>query len=69
MVNGGSSEFEENGWHGMYVFSNQYIKDRIYPTDLNMKNFKEHAIEASEYWLKQRQWFNNKWKAKTESVN
>ena len=69
MVNGGSSEFEENGWHGMYVFSNQYIKDRIYPTDLNMKNFKEHAIEASKYWLKQRQWFNNKWKAKTESVN
>ena len=63
MVNGGSSEYEENGWHGMYVFSNQKSVDRIYPTDLNFKNFKEHAIEAANYWLKQRQWFDINWKA------
>ena len=65
MVNGGSPEFKENGWHGMYVFSNQYNNDRIYSTDLNMKNFKQHAVEAAEYWLKNRQWFNNEWKAKS----
>ena len=63
MVNGGSSEYEENGWHGMYVFSNQKSVDRIYPTDLNFKNFKEHAIKAADYWLKQRQWFDKNWKA------
>ena len=64
MVNGGSPEFKENGWHGMYVFSNQYNIDRIYPTDLDMINFKQHAVEASQFWLKNRQWFNNEWKAK-----
>ena len=65
MVNGGSTEFKENGWHGMYVFSNQCNKDRIYSTDMNMKNFKQHAVEAAQFWLKNRQWFNNEWKAKS----
>lgn len=63
MVNGGSSEYEENGWHGMYVFSNQKSESRIYPTDLNLKNFKDHAIKAADYWLKQRQWFDKNWQA------
>lgn len=63
MVNGGTSEHIENGWHGMYVFSEQYSQDRIYPIDLNFKNFKEHAITASNYWLTQRQWFNGQWRA------
>jgi len=64
MVNGGSPEFKENGWHGMYVFSNQCNKGRIYPTDLNLNNFKQHAAEAARFWLKNRQWFNSEWKAK-----
>ena len=63
MVNGGSSEYAENGWHGMYVFSNQNSEDRIYPTDLNLLNFKNHAVLAANYWLKQRQWFDINWKA------
>lgn len=63
MVNGGTTEHAENGWHGMYVFSKQYTQSRIYPTDLDFKNFKEHAIKAANYWLTQRQWFNNQWKA------
>lgn len=65
MVNGGTPEHMENGWHGMYVFSEQYTKDRIYPIDLDFKNFKEHAIAAADYWLKQRQWFNGQWRADT----
>lgn len=28
MVNGGTAEHVENGWHGMYVFSEQYLKDK-----------------------------------------
>ena len=63
MVNGGSQEHKENGWHGMYVFSEKYSEGRIYPIDLDFKNFKEHAIHAADYWQHQRQWFNNNWKA------
>ncbi|WP_405330134.1 BsaWI family type II restriction enzyme [Fibrobacter sp.] len=63
MVNGGSTEHPTNGWHGMYVFSEKYSIDRIYSTDLSLKNFKKHAAEAAEYWLTQRQWFNNEWRA------
>ncbi len=64
MVNGGTPEHPQNGWHGLYVFSDMHTCDRIYPTDLELLNFREHAIEAANYWLTQRQWFNNTWKAK-----
>lgn len=63
MVNGGTAEHVENGWHGMYVFSDEYSQDRIYSIDLDFKNFKEHAITAANYWLTQRQWFNGQWRA------
>lgn len=63
MVNGGTVEHVENGWHGMYVFSEQYSQDRIYSIDLDFTNFKEHAITAANYWLTQRQWFNEQWRA------
>lgn len=63
MVNGGTTEHPKNGWHGMYVFSKRYSQDRIYSIDLDFKNFKNHAIEAAKYWLTQRQWFNESWRA------
>ncbi len=63
MVNGGTPEHVENGWHGLYVFSEQYSQGRIYSIDLDFKNFKEHAIIAANYWLTQRQWFNGQWRA------
>jgi len=63
MVNGGTTEYTENGWHGMYVFSEQYKNDRIYPIDLDFKNFKTHAVHAANSWLTQRQWFNLQWRA------
>ena len=63
MVNGGTTEYTENGWHGMYVFSHQHLGGRIYSTNLELKNFKRHAITAANYWLKQRQWFDINWKA------
>lgn len=61
MVNGGTTEHPTNGWHGMYVFSEQYAAGRIYATDLDFKNFKEHAVQAAQYWLTQRQWFDHTW--------
>ncbi len=62
MVNGGSKEHQENGWHGMYVFTNEATSGRIYHTDVNMKMFRDHALQASKQWLEQRQWFNEEWK-------
>ena len=66
MVNGGIDEFPTNGWHGMYVLSNFERNDRIYPIDLSFEVFKKHAVEAANYWLTQRQWFNCEWKASDE---
>lgn len=63
MVNGDSSEFQNNGWHGLYVFSKIDPNGRIYPTDMNLTNFKEHAVIAAKYWIENRQWFNPDWKA------
>lgn len=63
MVNGGTPEYQHNGWHGMYVFSERYTGGRIYPIELDFTNFKEHAIVAAQYWLTQRQWFNADWMA------
>ena len=63
MINGGTTEYTENGWHALYVFSEQYSEDRIYPTDINLKYFTEHALQAANYWLKNRQWFNENWRA------
>lgn len=71
MVNGETTEYPENGWHGLYVFDQKYPEgvqspitgDRIYPIDIKFKIFKEHAIKAADYWLSQRQWFNQTWRA------
>ena len=61
MVNGGTTEHPTNGWHEMYVFSEQYSDGRIYATDLDFKNFKDHAVQAAHYWSTQRQWFDHNW--------
>ncbi len=62
MVNGGTTEHPHNGWHGMYVFSDKYSKDRIYPIGIEMTLFIDHAVKASNQWLSQRQWFTNEWR-------
>ena len=61
MVDGNSPEYPINGWHGLYVFSEKYSGKRIYSTNLDFKNFKEHAIKAAEYWSTQRPWFDYSW--------
>ncbi len=63
MINGGSEEFRENGWHGMYVLSAKDEHDRIYPLTMNFDIFKSHALQAAEQWQKRRQWFDRNWKA------
>lgn len=69
MVNGNSSEYELNGWHAMYVLSNQsYSADRIHNMDFNMKLFRDHVSEAARFWETSRQWFDNTWRPKPAKV-
>lgn len=63
MVNGGSAEFPENGWHGMYVLSDIDDDNRLYHSSFDLDIFTKHAIQAADYWRTQRQWFNQDWKA------
>lgn len=63
MVNGETDQYERNGWHGIYVLSNIDPEDRLYQTDIGLDLFADHALEASKYWLTQRQWFDHTWKA------
>jgi hypothetical protein len=63
MINGGSEEFRENGWHGMYVLSVKETNQRIYPLNMDFEIFKNHALQAAEQWQKRRQWFDSKWMA------
>lgn len=63
MVNGGTSEYAENGWHGMYVFSNKLVQGRIYSLHLDFGTFASHAQQAKYQWKTQRQWFNPEWRA------
>ena len=63
MINGGSEEFPENGWHGMYVLSVKEPNKRIYPLTMDFEIFKSHALQAADQWIKRRQWFDRTWTA------
>jgi len=66
MVNGGSTGFPTNGWHGMYVFSDKFSGDRIFPVGTGLKTFSNHAQQAAKAWLTQRQWMDPKWRPSSE---
>ena len=63
MVNGGTTEFPTNGWHGMYAFTRKTYSGRIYSESISFSRFRQHAIKAANDWLTQRQWFDKTWKA------
>ncbi len=62
MVNGGGEDYEENGWHGLYVMSERYTRDRIYPIDRNLSLLIDHARQASEAFSRARQCFDRTWR-------
>lgn len=67
MVNGGSSEYEINGWHFMYVITNGEIdNDRIKSIDLDMKKLVDDCVAGAKFWLGQRQWISPKWKPEVQ---
>lgn len=61
MVNGGTTTFASNGWHGMYDLSATVPGGRIYALDMDFDIIKNHAIQAFNAWRTQRQWFTNEW--------
>lgn len=63
MVNGGgTTQYTENGWHGMYSMSNMTSKDRIYE-DKNLSLLIEDAKQASDKFTSARQRFTRYWQA------
>ena len=63
MVNGGgTTQYVENGWHGMYSMSNANACDRIY-RDENLEILIQHANEAAQKFTAARQRFDRYWKA------
>lgn len=62
MVNGGGEDYEENGWHGLYVMSERYTLDRIYPIDRNLTLLIDHACHASEAFMRARLRFDRTWR-------
>lgn len=66
MVNGGGNDYESNGWHGLYVMSEQYSKDRIYSIDRNLSRLVDHARQASAAWMSARHRFTAEWRPANE---
>ncbi len=63
MVNGGGeTQYEENGWHGMYSMSNIETCDRIYKDD-DLSVLIEHAHQAAQKFTSARQRFDRYWRA------
>ena len=62
MVNGGGEDYRDNGWHGLYVMSEQYTVDRIYPVDKTLSLLVNHAKQASESFMRARLRFDSSWR-------
>lgn len=68
MVNGGGKQYDTPGWHGLYVMGGKESykpegTNRIYHTDLDMEIFREHAINASQFWKNERVQMRVDWTA------
>ena len=64
MVNGNlDSEFKRNGWHGVYVLSQNENEDRIYGVDLDFHIVRSHTIRAFQQWYKDRMGLTINWRA------
>lgn len=63
MVNGGgTTQYTENGWHGMCAMSNAEEKDRIY-SDKTLDLLIDDARQAAEKFTSARQRFTSNWQA------
>ena len=65
MVNGGTGDYNKNGWHGMYAFSECAPNDRIYALTDALEPLSSHAQNAANSWIKDRQWIDVDWRYDT----
>ena len=61
MVNGGSSDYKTNGWHGMYSFSNCEQRERISLLNDEFEPLILSTLKAANQWLEERQWLDADW--------
>jgi hypothetical protein len=62
MVNGGTSDYPKNGWHGMYSFSEATNNARIFALTDELQPLVKHANAAAKSWEDERQWVDVDWK-------
>ena len=63
MVNGGGSGYDDNGWHGMYVMSDDYTGERIYSIRNDLSCLMDHAVKAAHEWISNRKALKADWEA------
>ena len=64
MVNGGTTSYSLNGWHGMYAISGiKADNDRIYKDDEGLNLLMSHAVQAAEQLISDRRQLNYSWRA------
>lgn len=57
MVNGGTADYSQNGWHGMYVIESPYYGGRIFDFEV----FVAHAEKAARAWINNHEALINTW--------
>ena len=57
MVNGGTTSYPKNGWHGMYVIESPFYGQRIF----EFEKFAEHAVKAARTWRSDHESLDNTW--------
>ncbi|WP_294619200.1 BsaWI family type II restriction enzyme [uncultured Roseovarius sp.] len=62
MVNGGSNDYPNNGWHGMYAFSNCSNVDRVFLLEDGLEPLIEHSKKAYRAFNSERQWLDADWR-------
>lgn len=61
MVNGGTADYANNGWHGMYVYSGCPNQGRVFVLNKTFLPLIDHVKSAAHNWQNQRQWMNHNW--------
>lgn len=63
MVNGNTPAYDINGWHALYVLTNEPLEiDRIHGMDISMEKLVQDVIVGAKFWQEQRQWLNHSWR-------
>lgn len=57
MVNGGSTSYLHNGWHGMYVIESPLYNNRIF----EFEKFVDHAVKAALAWRRSHESLIHTW--------